>query len=64
MLARSQLNSIGSKLSEAPMNNEISHEGVIAIANEERNYNELKESIRMMKGQGSDIEENKKIGIH
>ena len=42
MLARSQLNSIGSKLSEAPINYEISHEGVMSIVNEERNYNELK----------------------
>ena len=34
------------------MNNQVSHEDVMTIINEERNYRELKESIRMMKGQG------------
>ena len=58
MLARSKLNSIESKISEALMNNQISHEDLITIINEERNYRELKESIRMMKGQ-----EDKKIDI-
>ena len=38
------------------MNNHISHEDFMTIINEERNYKELKESIRMMKGQ-----EDKKI---
>ena len=33
------------------MKNQISHEGFMAIINEERNYRELKESIRVMKGQ-------------
>ena len=56
MLARSKLNSIESKISEALMNNQISHEDFMEIINEERNYRELKESIRMMKGQ-----EDKKI---
>ena len=51
MLARSNLNSIESKISEALMNNQISHEDFMTILNEERNYKELKESIRMMKGQ-------------
>ena len=51
MLARSKLNSIESKISEALMNNQISHEDFMTIINEERNYRELKESIRMMKGQ-------------
>ena len=51
MLARSKLNSIERKTSEALMNNQISHEDFILIANEERHYRELKESIRMMKGQ-------------
>ena len=51
MLARSKLNSIESKISEALMNNQISHEDFVTIINEERNYRELKESIRMMKGQ-------------
>ena len=51
MLARSKLNSIESKLSEALRSNQISHEDFMTIINEERNYRELKESIRMMKGQ-------------
>ena len=51
MLARSELNSIESKISEALINNQISHEDFITIINEERNYRELKERIRMMKGQ-------------
>ena len=58
MLARSKLNSIESKISEALINNQISHEDFITIINEERNYRDLKESIRMMKGQ-----EDKKIDI-
>ena len=48
MLTRSKLNSIESKISEASINNEISHEGFMTIINEERKYRELKESIRMM----------------
>ena len=48
MLARSKLDSIESKISEALIDNEISHEDFITIINEERNYRELKESIRMM----------------
>ena len=56
MLARSKLNSIKSKISEALINNEISHEDFMTIINEERNYRELKESIRMMNSQGSDSE--------
>ena len=51
MLARSKLNSIESKICEALISNQISHEDFITIINEERNYRELKESIRMMKGQ-------------
>ena len=51
MLARSKLNSIENKISEALINNQISLEDFITIINEERNYIELKESIRMMKGQ-------------
>ena len=51
MLPRSKLNSIESKISKALMNNQISHEDFMTIINEERNYRELKESIRMMKGQ-------------
>ena len=49
MLARSKLNSIEEgKVSEALINNEISHEDFMIIINEEKNYRELKESIRMM----------------
>ena len=51
MLARSKLNSIESKISEALISNQIIHEDFITIINEERNYIELKERIRMMKGQ-------------
>ena len=58
MLARSKLNSIESKISETLKNSQISHEDFVTIINEERNYTELKESIRMMKGQ-----KDKKIDI-
>ena len=58
MLALSKSNSIESKISEALMNNQISHENFMMIINEERNYSELKKSIRTMKGQ-----EDKKIDI-
>ena len=51
MLARSKLNSIENKISEALINNQISHEDFITIINEERNYRELKESVKMMKDQ-------------
>ena len=58
MLARSKLNSTESKISEALINNQISYEDFVTIINDERNYKELKESIRM-KGQ-----EDKKIDIY
>ena len=70
MLARSKLNRMESKISEALINNEISHEDFVTILNEEKKYRELKESIRMMNSQRSDvekislIEEGKKIGIN
>ena len=51
MLARSKLNSIEGKISEALINNEISHEDFMTIINEERNYRELKVSIWMLKCQ-------------
>ena len=51
MLARSKLNSIESKVSEAFINNQINNEDLMTIINEERNYRELKESIRIMQGQ-------------
>ena len=49
MLARS-------KLSESLTNNEISHEDFMTIIIEEKKYRELKESIRMMISQRSDVE--------
>ena len=69
MLARSKLNSIESKMSEALINNENSHKSFITIINEEKNYRELKESVGMMNSQRNDtgksylIREGKKIGI-
>ena len=56
MLARSKLNSIESKISEALINNEISHEDFMTILNEEKKYRELKKNIRMMNSQRSDVE--------
>ena len=58
MLARSKLNSIESKISEALINNEVSHEDLMTIINEEKKYRELKERIRMMNSQRSDVEKN------
>ena len=69
MLARSKLNSIESKISEALINSEISHADFIAIINEERKCQELKDSTRIMNSQRRDAEkinlteEGKKIGI-
>ena len=56
MLARSKLNSIESKISEALINNETSHEDFMTILNEEKKYRELTESIRMMNSQRIDVE--------
>ena len=75
LLAKSKLNSIESKISEALTDNEISHEDFETIINEEKNHLKLKESIRMMNSQWnciqrSDtekvnlIEEGKKNGIN
>ena len=70
MPPRSKLNSIESKISGALINNEISHENFMTILNEEKKYRKLKESIIIMRTQGSDvekvklIEEGKKIGIN
>ena len=69
MLARSKLNSIESKISEALVNSEISHEDFMTIINGEKKYWGLKEIIRIMNIQKSGtgkinlIEENKKLGI-
>ena len=62
ILAWSKLNSIESKISESLMNNEISHENFMMIINEEKKYQELKESIRMMNSQESDSEKINLIG--
>ena len=51
MLARIKLNSIESKISEALINNESSHEDFMTMINEEKKYRELNESIRMMNSQ-------------
>ena len=70
MLARSKLNSIGSKISEALINNKINREDFMTIINEEMKYGELTKSIRMMNSQRSDVEkiplikEDKKIGFN
>ena len=61
MLARSKLKSIESKISEALINNEVSHEDFITIINEEKKYRELKESFRMVNSQRSDTENNNLI---
>ena len=67
MLAKSKLNSIEIKISEALINNEISHDFFMRIINEKK---KLKESTKMMNSQRSDveninlIEEGKKIGIN
>ena len=69
MLVRSKLKSIESEISEALINDEISHEDFMTIINEEKKYRELKESIRMMNTQRSDsekinlIEEGKKKAL-
>ena len=67
MLFRSKLNSMESKISDALINNAISHEDFMTWRlNEEKKYRELKKSIRMMNNQWSDvakiilIEESKK----
>ena len=74
LLARSKLNSIESKISKALADNEISNEDFETIINEEKNYRELKESIRMMNSQWNciqrsdaekvNIKEEKKMGIN
>ena len=56
MLARNKLNSIESKISEALINNEIGHEDFMSIINEEKKQRELKEIIRKMNSQRSDVE--------
>ena len=68
MLASYKFNSIESKIPEALINNENSHEDFMTIINEDINYWEVKESIRMMNSQTRDtekinlIEEDKRWG--
>ena len=63
MLARSKLNSIKCKISEASINNDG---GFMTIIKEQRNYRELKERVRTIKSQSNDtgkinlIEEDKR----
>ena len=70
MLARSKLNSIKRKISEALINNKINYEDFTTVIGEEKKYRELKASIRMINSQRSNaekinfIEEGKKIGIN
>ena len=70
ILTRSKLNSIERKICEALIKNEISHENFVTVINEEKQYRELKEIIRMMNSQRSDtekynlIEEGKKTRIN
>ena len=60
MLARSKLNSIESKTSET-LTNQISHENILTIIDEEKKCPELKESIRMMNIQRIDAKKIKLI---
>ena len=46
MLAKRKLNSIESKISEALINNEISHEDFMTIINEEIKCRELKKALK------------------
>ena len=56
MLARSNLISLESKISEALINNAVSQEEFVTILNEEKKYRELKERIIMISSQRSDVE--------
>ena len=56
MLAKIKLHGIENKISKSLINNEISHEDVMTIINEEKEYREPKESITMMNSQRGKIE--------
>ena len=56
MLARSKLNSIENKISQALINNEVSYEDVMVIINKEKKYRELKDSIGKMSSQRNNVE--------
>ena len=55
ILFRSKLNSVGSKISKALINNENINEDFMTITNEENKYGELK-IIRMINSQRSGVE--------
>ena len=59
MLARNKLNSIENTICKVLIDNGLSHEDFTTIINEKRNYYELKQIIRMMKSQRSNIERHK-----
>ena len=61
ILSRSKLNIIKSLISKALVDNEISYKYFTTIIDEGRNYRELKESVKMMESQRSEIERNKLI---
>ena len=61
MLAISKLNSIESKIPKALSNNENEHEDFKIIIYKENKYRELKENIRILNIQESDVEKNKLI---
>ena len=47
MLARSKLNGMENKISEALMDNEVSHEDFETIINEEKNIENLKKALQI-----------------
>ena len=62
MLAKSKLDSIESKISEALINSEISYEDFMVIINGEKN-SRIKESITMMNSKRSHTGKTEKILI-
>ena len=52
MLARSKLNSIGTLMSQALIDLDISHEEFKTIVNEKEKYEQMKEKIRNIKTSG------------
>ena len=55
MLSRNKAKSIKSSICKALIDNEVSYEDFKRIINEETNYCELKESIKVMKSERSEI---------
>ena len=49
MIAKSKLNNMENRISEALINNEISYEDFTTIIEKEKNYCEQKKVIKMMK---------------